>query len=208
MKKILFSVLAIILALALLVSCSKEANSSDSAPDLKNVSVDSLKTMGDIIALKIEDKQTACYEKYYICAFNLGGTYYRATSNISEELSNTIMGLDILEEGYEKKLEEIVSPLKIDKMENLNEQMMTKEQCDKFIGKTGQELLDDGWYTNGHNLETMEFWMGYGPFQYTVVFNGEVAEKDYEDFDDDEGIKNLTVKSVEYNSIGDATNIE
>lgn len=209
MKKIIFSALSILMALALLVSCGKAGNTSSEKPiDLTNVSVDSLKTLGDIIALKIEDQQLACYEQCYVYAFNLNGTYYRAISNLSEEDSETIMDLDILEEDYEKKRNKLISPLKIDKMENLSEQIMTREEMDSWIGKTGQELIDAKWYTNGHNLETMEFWLGYGPFVYTVVFDGEVAEKDYEDFDDEEDIKDFTVKSVEYDSIGDATNIE
>lgn len=209
MKRILSLVLAILMCVSVLASCGKaDDTTSEPAPDLTNVKVEDLKTIGDIIDLKIEDKQSACFDKYYVYAFNLNGTYYRAISNLSDDEVKAINDLDILADDYNKKLETLTKPLKIDKMENLSEQIMSKEEMDKWVGKTGKDLLEAGWYSSGHNLETMEFWMGYGPFVYTVVLDGEVAESDYEDFDDEEDIKDMKIKSVEYDSIGDATSIE
>ena len=79
---------------------------------------------------------------------------------------------------------------------------------DAYVGKTGREMQDAGWIYTGHDLENMEFWLQYGPFVYTVVFDGKVDEKDWDTFEDESGAKDMKVKSVEFNSIGDATNIE
>ena len=50
--------------------------------------------------------------------------------------------------------------------------------------------------------------MDYGPFAYSVVFEGEIPEEKWENFDDTEDIKDLKIKSVEFANFGDATDIE
>lgn len=72
--------------------------------------------------------------------------------------------------------------------------------------QTGQELIDDGWSVWGFNVETMEFNMSHGPYNYIVVFDGKV--KMTEDLDGNDAAAPLKVKSVKYDGIGDAANIE
>ena len=97
----------------------------------------------------------------------------------------------------------------MEKLENLSEQILTQDQLDQLKGKTGQELLRDGWTCSGSfNLESKEFFLNYGPFLYSVTFDGEITEKNAEDFDDEAGIRELTVKSVQFSELGDATTIE
>lgn len=50
--------------------------------------------------------------------------------------------------------------------------------------------------------------MDYGPFTYSVFFDSEAAGSDHETFDDEADTGDLTVKSAEFNSLGDAANIE
>lgn len=209
MKKVLFSALVVLLATVMLVSCGKAGNSSaPSKTDLSNVSVDSLKTMGDIIALNIEEKQTAAYEGYYVYAFNLNDTYYRAISTISKDTFDKILDLDASDKKYDEQLSAIIAPIKIEKMENLTENIPSQDELDKYIGKTCGELLDSGWSDSGYNLNDQEFWMDYECYNYTVVFDGTVEPEDTEDFDAYEKAKDLKVKSIKYNSIGDATYME
>ena len=106
-----------------------------------------------------------------------------------------------------EKLDELLAPIEITKMEDLTEQILTEDERKALVGKTGQELMDAGWYSSGYNLETMEFWMNYGPFLYTVVFDGKVEEADWADFKE-EMIGDMTVRSVEFLMLGDATIIE
>ena len=160
--------------------------------------------MGDVLALDRETFQSALYDNVLVYAFELDGTYYRATTSISQDMAETLRELDFNDE----KFIELVKPLAIEKMENLSEQILSQDELDALIGKTGQELLDEGWYSSGYNLETMEFWMNYEPFVYTVTFDGEVAKEDYESFDDEEDIKDLTVKSAKFMTLGEATNVE
>ena len=88
--------------------------------------------------------------------------------------------------------------------------MLSQEELDKLVGKTGQELLDTGWSDGyGYNLEEMEFWLDYGPFSYAVVFDDPVPESEYETFDTETGIKDRHVVSAKFFMLGNgATDIE
>ncbi|MBO4692883.1 MAG: hypothetical protein J5659_00615 [Clostridia bacterium] len=205
MKKLIALAIICLLILGTVTACKKAENTS-SAP--KPASIDEIKTLGDIIALGNDDDQKAAYDSVYIYAFKFDDIYYRAICNIPQETFDTIIDLDVTEEDYDKKLNKIIAPIKIDKMEKLEDYKLSQYELDALVGKTGKDLFEAGWTSSGHNLEDMEFWLNYGPFEYTVVFDGKVEEKDYEDFDDEEDTKDLVIKSIEYSQVGDATNIE
>ena len=206
MKKVLSLILVLMMSAMALAACGSTDDSGSGSGDA--ASVDSLKTIGDIIALNAEEIQSAVDDDTGVYAFRLGDKYYRAKAAISEEASKAYFDIDYMDEDYEEQQKEIVSPLEINEIEDLSDQMLTQEQMDALTGKTGQELQDEGWQFSGHDLETMEFWMNYGPFLYTVVFDGSVDEADYDSFEDESGTKHMTVKSVVFNALGDATNIE
>lgn len=203
MKKIISIMLMLMMAAIALSACGG-ADGGSGEP----VSVDSLKTIGDVIKLDREEAQSAVYGNKVVYAFKYGDTYYRVRATLSDEDQQSYFDISFDDEDYEEKQNAIVAPLAIDEVENLSEQIPAKDELDAFVGKTGQELMDDGWSFAGHDLETMEFWMYHGPFAYTVVFDGEVAEADYESFTDEEDAKDMKVKSVTFNGLGDATNIE
>lgn len=203
MKKIISLILAYALVLAVFTGCSNDSADNNSNP----ADISSFKTIGDIINSGIESTQTANTDKYYIYVFELDQVYYRAISNITPEIAQSLFELDFDDKDYDKKLNEIVSPLSIDKLENLTDTVIPQQELDQLVGKTGEDLLNDGWSSGmGYNLETMEFWMSKGAFEYTVVFDGKLENS--EDFDEEEAIKPLVIKSVTLNGIGDATNVE
>ena len=191
MKKIsLF--LALVLALSLLAGCGQSGgeSASDTPEAAAGTSdIDSLKTIGDVLALEgAEFRQSAAYDNVFIYVFDLDGTIYRVFAPMSDDVFTAIMDLEI------------------DRCENLSEQIPPQEELDKLVGKTGADLLDDGWSCSGYMLDTMEFWMDYGLFEYKVAFDGSLEMSD--DFDEYEAIRPLTVKSVEYSDLGNATNLE
>jgi hypothetical protein len=206
MKKVLSLILVLMMSVLALTACGGSGSDESGSDDA--VSVDSLKTIGDIIALDSDDEQYVVYEDKVIYAFRLGETYYRANAAISAEASKAYSDIDFSDEDYEEQQKELLSLLEITEIEDLSDQMLTQEQMDALVGKTGQELQDEGWLFSGHDLENMEFWMNYGPFLYTVVFDGSVDEADYDSFEDESGTKDLTVKSVSLDALGDATSIE
>ena len=205
MKRFLALFMVMLMTVTALTACGGKSGSEE---EKSGVSVDSLKTIGDVIDCEAEDKQSAVYDGKVVYAFKLGETYYRVIGAVTHEQEEEYQKVDILKDGYEDEQKEIVKDVKIEKVENLSEQILSREEMDACIGKTGQEMQDAGWIYTGHNLENMEFWLQYGPFVYTVVLDGKVDEKDWDTFEYESGAKDMKVKSVEFNTLGDATNIE
>ncbi|HAQ63165.1 MAG TPA: hypothetical protein DCR23_01760 [Ruminococcaceae bacterium] len=207
MKKTMALILSIVLILAVFSGCAKNTDGETNPSFNSSADINSFKTIGDIINSGIDSIQSANTDRYYIYVFQAGQDYYRAVSNITPEISQSLFDLDFDDKNYDSKLNKIISPLEIDKLENLSDTVIPQEELDKLVGKTGEELINDGWNAGmGYNLETMEFFLNKGAFEYTVVFDGKLENSD--DFDEEEAIKPLVVKSVTLNGIGDATNVE
>ena len=207
MKKTIAVLLACLMAMSLLTGCGAGTApaAASAASGTSEAETPSFQTIGDVLSYE-ENRQYAYDENYYVYVFEKDGTCYRAVAELTAEVSEALNGLDILNENHDEKMAEIVSPLEISRLENLTEQMPSQEELDALVGKTGQELLDDGWTSGGYNLDEGEFWLNKGAYAYTVTFNETVEQT--EDFDEYEAIGPLTVKSVVCTGIGDATNLE
>lgn len=201
MKKALSLVLTLLLVAALITACGKAGDTGNTATPGE------FKTIGDIInTAGAEQLQSATVDGNYVFVYSLNGSYYRAVTALTEEQDEAIWSLDILADDYDAKLAELISPLVIDRIEDLSAFALTAEELEQWVGKTGEELFDAGWTDAGWNLDGMVFWMDYGPFQYDVVMEGEVG--DWDSFEE-EDIYSLTVKSVTPNGqLGDATNLD
>ena len=89
-------------------------------------------------------------------------------------------------------------------LENLTEAIPKQEELDKLVGKTGEDLIKDGWTEGGGwNYQDMIVYMNHGVFSFEVEFEGKLDNPETADF---ESIKPLVVKSVKYTGIGDAAN--
>lgn len=156
------------------------------------------KTMGDILALP--SNATASTEAYYARVFELHGTLYRAVSFITPETANQIFDLSFEDPDYEKKYNEIVAPLAIDQMDDLEAMVPPQEELDAYKGKTVGDLMDEGWRYNWYNTEDKEIGMENGLFSYIVSYEGEI---DSSTENEEDAIRPVTVASVRWDSIGD-----
>ncbi len=203
MKKTIASILACLMMLTLLVGCGSAKNEE---PAAAGVDLATIQTMGDAYAMSTGANQAAWNDTEIIYAYEADGVYYRVRANLPEDVSAALDALDFADENHEEKMREILSPVPVTSAENLSEQIPSQEELDKLLGKTGQELLDDGWSNWGFNLDTMEFYMYHGDFSYIVVFDGALEMSD--DLDGTEALKPLTVKSVTFEGLGDAANFD
>ena len=207
MKRVMFFLLA---AVILLAGCGAGSSGSPAAGSSQGKAsgqeagkdiVDNLKTIGDIKQLDDDMvREEAYFEDFYACVIDVDGTLYRLAAELPEDVSKQIWSIDFEDEDRDEKVNELMKSLEITRKDNFSELIIPQEELDKLVGKTGQDLLDDGWYSGGYNLEDMEFWMYKDPFMYTVVFEG--TAEPTEDGDDNEMIKDLKVKSVTYTSLG------
>ncbi len=201
MKKVFVFVMALVIALSLFAACGKQAEPVAPAED-KDVS--DLATLGEALALAgKEEEQNAVYENVYVYALQKDGVYWRLTAPLTAEQSAALFSLDLADENYETKKAEIVAPLDISNCENLSERMLTEADLSTLAGKTGEDLLNDGWTSgSGYNLEEMEFNLERGPFAYTVVFEAGEPLENSDDFDELEAIRPLTIRSVAFAGLG------
>ncbi len=206
MKKTLAIILALSLVVCFLVACGNKKDNE--TPSADAASVDSFKTIGDIISNESAVyNQAASYNGKFIYVFEMNGDYYRAVTPIDDKTSDAIFSLDMTKDDYQEKYNNLASPLVIEKIDSLNDQIVPQEELDKLVGKTCEELVNDGWSNDGeYNLDSMEFWMNKGAFEYTVVLDGKIENTDEFDFEND--AKSFTVKSITLNGLGDATNID
>ena len=160
---------------------------------------DGFRTLADAFAYDITDSSFSDY--LYVCVFEKDGVYYRAVAELPEDVSEALWALDFFDDNYDELVRETVGPLEITQLDNLTEMIPSQEELDELVGKNVQELVDEGWYYWYWNLDDKELGMYYGPFSYLITFDG--TPEDPENFDATQSSA-LTVRSVEYDGIGDA----
>ena len=170
----------------------------------ENAKLADLKTVGDLYA-NVAELGSLMMEDKMVYGFELGGGYYRAIAEMTPDIFQAAMDLDMFDENYEEKQHELLAPLAVVRIEDLNKAALTKDEMDALAGKTVSELLADGWFFNGYNFEDMEFTADHDVSSYKLILEGEApAKEDYSD----EDLGPMTVVSVSYIGYSDLTNME
>lgn len=172
--------------------------------DGKPVDLDAVKTLGDLLGLP--EVGTSLTGTTYVYAFEQDGNTYRALCDVPEETAQAIFDLDFDDPDYDKKLSELIAPLPVKVIENLTENIPSQQEADQYLGKTGQELIDDGWTVYFYNLDEMQFGMNHGVYSYDITFEGKI--KDPDSFNEDTDMGGLTVKAITCSGVGDAAYVE
>lgn len=200
MMKKAMAVLTAALIVCALAGCGSGASGT--------FNMDSYQTIGDVMALDTENVQWGTSDSDFIYAIEMNGSYYRFKAEMTPEQEEALMSVDYAEDDYEEQQDKIIAAFVITDRQAVDDLKLSQEQCDAFVGKTGQELFDAGWTTGmGYNLAESEFWLYYGPFCYTVTFEGEFEESE-DIYDDADYILDRTVKAVAFRAAGDMTNWE
>ena len=172
--------------------------------DGAHVDLDTVTTLGELLGLP--DVGSSLTGTTYVYAFEQDGDTYRAICDVPEETAQAIFDLDFDDPDYDKKLNDLIAPLPVKVIENLTENLPTQKEAEQYIGKTGQELIDDGWTVHFYNLDEMRFGMTYGVYSYDIIFEGKI--KDPQNFNENTDMGGLTVKTITCDGIGDATYVE
>lgn len=197
MKRTLIFALTVLMVLSAFAACTKTAESNTPASE-----ADLPKTLGDVFAIK--SVNIAGYEssgKAVAVVYQVDGSYWRAIAPMTEEQSEAWFAVDIFDENKEEKERAILSPLEIVQLDNLDKEKLSKGDLKAFIGKTGEELLNAGWTSEGGDPAVPESYMSYGPFLYTVVFEPGAEYVESDDFDLEAFIRPLKVKSIAYSDL-------
>lgn len=211
MKRILSMLLMTVLVLSLLAACGGGDPDGNAAAPAGKGAFDpaAVKTMEDVFPYEDPDQQHEGFtEKHYVFVFRADGNWYRAVADLPQDVSDTVWAIDFFDENRDQKIRDLVSPLAVRSLENLSEQIPAQEELDRYIGKTGRDLFDEGWTYWYYNLDDLEAGLEHGPFRYRVLFEYEGEPMvNSDDFDFYEEFRDLVVLSVTYDGIGDATDI-
>ena len=172
--------------------------------DGKPVDLDAVKTLGDLLGLP--EVGTGLTGTTYVYAFEQDGSTWRAICDVPEETAQAIFDLDFDDPDYDKKLNDLIAPLPVKVIENLTENIPSQQEADQYLGKSGQELIDDGWTVGFYNLDALQFNMTFGIYSYDITFEGKI--KDPDSFNEDTDMGGLTVKAITCSGVGDATYVE
>ena len=171
--------------------------------DETHVDLDAVTALGQLLGLP--EYGYTCTEEKYAYGFEQDGMIYRAVAQMEPGVFDAFMELDWEDEAYEEKKIGLISDLPVIRIDNLTEGIPSQEEMDQYVGMTGEELLNDGWYNSGWNLEDMVFYMDHGPYSYEMVMEGDV--EDPMEFEE-EDMYPLIVKSVSFLRIGDPAYLE
>ena len=197
MKRTLIFAVVVLMVLSAFTACTKTTESKTPASE-----ADAPKTLGDIFA--IESVNIAGYQssgKAIAIVYQVDGSYWRAIAPMTEEQSEAWFDVDLFGENKEEEERAILSPLEIVQLDNLDKEKLSKEDLKAFVGKTGEELLNAGWTSEGGDPTVPESYMSYGPFLYTVTFEPGAEYVESDDFELETFIRPLKVKSIAYSGL-------
>lgn len=199
-KKLIALLTAVLCLCTVLAACGTKP-----APSTASDAAEGFATLGEAMAAAEEHQsQSSTYHSAYVMAFELNGDYWRVAAELNDEQAAALDALDMLDDDYDAKLKELLSPIAVTKCEKLNDLKLTEDEMNALVGKTGEDLLKDGWTSGyGYNLEDKEFYLEKSPFTYFVTFSFEEKLEDSDDFDVEEAIRPMTVKSVAFEGLGD-----
>lgn len=196
--------IAAIICLALIFSfaaCSADKGTADN----NTGDVLSLTSISDIVKLATDSNSAGWDDNKYIYAFTIGEKSYRAVAEINADIGSKIGELDFMDEQYSEKLADLLKDAKLVEIKDISDGMMPQADLDKFVGKTGKDLLEAGFESGSSyfiNEDQIEIKLANGFYEYSVQFAGEVTPEALDE-DFDAAIADLTVKSITYSNISD-----
>ena len=179
-----------VLALGLLSACGGQQTESESGlgagtATVSTVDTSSWKTLGDALSVKTEDVASGWDDAYYIVAFKAGDSLFRVVAKSEDGIQAKTSELDFSADNYEAKLLKIIGGLKIVSVDDLTAEVPTQGQLDAMVGKTSQELIDDGWAFQSYSMTDGEetgaiFTKGYVACNLTfdTKVSSDVADSD------------------------------
>ena len=183
MKKLLILLCAVLL----LCGCAEQtAVQPDTAADSEPIA-----TLGSVLGKGAEIYASAYNEDRYVCVFGKDGAMLRAVARLTPE------AYQALRDGSESA--ELLAAMETESVEDLTAAMPRQAELDRLVGKTGGELLDDGWEIVGHTIyndfmSSTVFYLVKGFYSYTVQFDETVSVD--ENFSEADAMRPLTIASV------------
>ena len=209
----ILAALALVLALALvsLAACTGQSTDNGDATGTEDaaaaVDTSGWKTLADAYAAAEESKASGYDDTNYVTVITGNGRYYRIIAEADADVLAQANELDFFAEDYDEQYNAIVGALNIKSVEDITDQLIADDDP-AYVGKTGQELVDDGFvfvgymgYGGDETLATFD----KGNFEYEVTFDVSISD----DTDEGAAIMDVASTAIQMTSTSDsATNPE
>ena len=198
MKKLFILLLAAMMLLALTACGGAGGNEPAGEPA-------EMSTLGDALSAESSYYYSACDSSYYVYVFDNHGTPCRVVAEMTEDLYNALTAIEFTDPDKDQKTMDLIGGLPLIRVDDLSQGIPSQDELDQLAGKTGQELLDEGFEVWGYDEEADEYDLVQGDYEYKACFN----EKAENSTGDDDAIRELTLQSIVYDSIStNAADIE
>ena len=195
MKRLATLALALALATLPLTACGGASGSdagtdsadSPAASEAAPIDTSSWTTLGEALAIADDESDGISYsynEDYFVCVFESNGSRVRTVSEMDPSIEGKFDDLDYDAKDYTKQFAGIVGNLKLKSAEDITADVMSQDELDALVGKTGQELVDDGFVFESYNFyggEQTGADMGRGYYSYDITFDTQISEDQTED---------------------------
>ena len=195
---------ALILALTMLAACSGQSD-DQSGNQPSAIDTSSWKTLGDALAVQTEPIASSCNDQYYVEVFSADDSYIRVVAQANADTEEKYGSVDFMSETYTQDLIDALGDLTLLSAEDITSELLSQDELDALVGKTGQELFDDGWAFESYVMyggEETEAVLAYGNFDYGVTFGVTTAEDNIED--EGASIKDTACTQISYVGVSDA----
>lgn len=163
------------------------------------VDAKSWKTVGDALAAKTEDYYSASWDdRHFLMVFDAGDSTYRVVAKMDAKVEDQLSALNAEDEDYDQQFDKAVGPLSVLSTEDITGDKISQDKLDAYVGKTGQDLMNDGFTFVDYNMygdDESGAEMDKGFFTYDVTFAATVTEDQIEDEGD--AIKDATIVAIE-----------
>ena len=200
--------LAICLGALPLAACSSSSGSASSSPAASDaagsasaqagIDVSGWKTLGDALADQTGLLASSNDDNYFMIVYNIGESTIRAVAKMKPGVADKLVDLDFFNPDDAEKIVKAIGGLELVSAEDISGGLLSQDDVNAYVGKTGQDLLDDGfafesYYMYGGDETGAEMSRDY--FSYTFTFDVHVDENATED--GGEAIKDATITDAQ-----------
>lgn len=171
-----------------------QSDGTDAAP----VDIASWKTLGDALATRTGSVSYGFDDHYFVAVFDAGEQTIRTISKSDPGMNEKLYALDYGDSDYDKKLNEALADLELLSAEDITPELISQEELDSYVGKTGQDMFDAGYVFNTYYFyggEQTGASLDHGSFSYEVTFDKSITEEQTDD--EGESLKDATIVEIQ-----------
>ena len=192
-----------------MVACGNKDAGQEAAPestttettDQAALDMESWTTLGDALKTATGSLSWGSSDKYFVCTFEAGDALVRVVGEMEDGINEKLGETDFFADDYDKQVTDVVGGLKLVSAQDLSGNILSQEEIDALVGKTGQELLDDGftfssYYMYGGEETGANFERDY--IGYDLTFSTSITEETADSDDQGDSLKDAVVTAAEY----------